>query len=105
MPELTEAYVRSRIADTRNKTAFLFVCFIVILIGGAWAAFESTGPAADIVYVIAVVVGGLGSLIFGVALCSIFGESKRALRDLPHFRNDPEAFERIYDGVLRMRWK
>lgn len=58
-------------------------------------ASESTGPAADIVYVIACAVGGLGSLILGIFLRAHFQDAKRALRDLPHFRDDPDAFERL----------
>jgi hypothetical protein len=103
MPELTEAYVRARIADARNKTALAFAACIAVLLGGLWIVAESTGPAAGIVTALLGLVGIL-ALVIGVELATLPGNARRALRDLPQYRNDPEAFERLYGSIMDFRF-
>jgi hypothetical protein len=105
MEKLDEALVRSQIKETKIKTFLLLCGSLVILFGGAEIAFASRGPAADIVFYVAVGVGGLGTLIFGIFFFSLFAEAKRALRDIPNYRDDPEGFYKLYKGVTRILWR
>lgn len=99
MGELSESNVKVRIERTQMRVALLFIGCIAILSGGLISG-KSTGVLADLAYAIGVNIGSLGLLVFGMILFSLIGATKRALRDLPHLRSDPEAFERLYGGML-----
>jgi len=102
--ELSEAYVRHKISVTHRRLGFLFLGSLVILVGGIWVG-TSTSYAADLVFALACIFGGLGSILSGIFFFAFFGEAKRVLRDLPRYRSDPEGFERRYRSVMRPPWR
>src|SRR3990167_8921087 len=100
-PILTESYVRKRIRDTRRQLGLWFAGSLALTIGLAWIAAASYGPAADVVYLLGGF-AGLGALIFGIGFFSSFSAGRAALRDLPHYQNNPEAFERVHGSAMRI---
>lgn len=102
--ELTESEVRSAIRSMWLQRIAWFAASVVIMAGCFEIAGQSTGPSADIVLGIGSIFG-LPVIVSGIFLAAFFSESRQAIRDVAHYKNDPAAFRKIHSGIFRIAWK